>query len=106
MKVELDKIGKGCDTCVNKGDKFCPKCERNPNLLQLKDFFKKKEIGPPPRVPGGLPGNVPKVSEGNRSTLAEWGMRVPGADHFQPCTPAQQEPQGEAGEQERPSSGL
>lgn len=94
MKVELDKIGKGCDVCAVKSESTCPKCERNPNLLQLKDFFKKKEIGPPPKVPGGLPGNVPRIRPGNVAELREWGIRVPDASQVLPSASDQQEPQG------------
>jgi hypothetical protein len=94
MKVELDKIGKGCDVCAVKSAETCPKCERNPGLLQLKDFFKKREIGPPPRVPGGLPGQVPRIPKNNVDTLRDWGLRVPDASQVHPSASDQQEPQG------------
>lgn len=97
MKVEFDKIGKGCDACAVKSDSTCPKCERNPGLLQLKDFFKKKEAAPPPKIPGGLPGGIPRISPGNVQTLKDWGLNVPPASQVYPAASGQQEPASEAG---------
>lgn len=85
MKVQLEKIGVGCDICVARSKENCGHCERNVVILQLKDFFKrpeKKPPAPPPEIGGG---NT-KISEGNRAELSSWGIHTPrkqGPDRFQ-----------------------
>ena len=84
MKIELDKIGRDCHRCANKG-KACSKCERNVNLKKLSDYYLKKDYTPP-KAP--MPDDTTKVSESNRGTLGEWGVRVPGKR--QPSPPDEQ----------------
>lgn len=98
MKVEFDKIGQGCDVCIVKGKDTCPKCERNPGLVQLKDFFKRPPKQLPP--PQGLDNPTARVSEQNRSELSGWGVHVPRQVAPVPPPPAgEQKPQGEDGAQ-------
>jgi hypothetical protein len=87
VKVEFDKIGHGCEICTEK-PKACGTCERNPNLLKLKDNFKR-----PSKTPPALPvkdNDRFLVNEQNRGMLGEWGIRPPPRP-VQAPPPSQQE---------------
>jgi len=93
MKVQLEKIGVGCDICVARSKENCGRCERNVNILQLKDFFKRPEKKPP-APPPELGNQKGAISEANRGELASWGYRPPQkpvSDRFQSAAPDQQE---------------